>query len=181
MTTTREQELVELVSASGEAVGSATVAEAHTAPGVLHRAFSVLLFDGRGRVLLQQRAAVKTRFPLRWANTCCGHPGPSEPVTVAAWRRLGEELGIAGVDLEEAGIYTYAAVDDVTGRVEREYDHVLIGLMPADLAVTPDPAEVVAAEWVSLDSLPATGVDYAPWFRGVLDVARAADKDPLTR
>ena len=47
-----------------------------------------------GRTLLQQRAAAKTRFPLRWANACCGHPAPGEAVTVAAARRLGEELGV---------------------------------------------------------------------------------------
>ena len=51
---------------------------------MLHRAFSVLLFDDDGRTLLQQRAAVKSRFPSRWANTCCGHPGPGEPVVEAA-------------------------------------------------------------------------------------------------
>ncbi len=52
--------------------------------------------DAAGRVLLQQRAAVKTRFPLRWANSCCGHPAPGEALAVAANRRLREELGIAG-------------------------------------------------------------------------------------
>ena len=63
---------------TGRPIGSATVDEAHQAPGQLHRAFSVFLRDADGRVLLQQRAAAKTRFPLRWANTCCGHPAPGE-------------------------------------------------------------------------------------------------------
>ena len=77
MTHVREQHLVELVD-DGRARRSArrTVAAAHQPPGRLHRAFSVLLVDPDGRVLLQQRAAVKTRFPLRWANSCCGHPPP---------------------------------------------------------------------------------------------------------
>jgi isopentenyl-diphosphate delta-isomerase len=92
---TRESHVVELVDLSGRAIGAASVADAHRAPGQLHRAFSVFLRDpGNGRVLLQQRASVKTRFPLRWANSCCGHPLPGEDVTVAAQRRLAEELGI---------------------------------------------------------------------------------------
>src|SRR4051794_29088377 len=76
----RETQLVELDDADGVAIGSCTVAEAHTAPGQLHRAFSVMLLDDLGRVLVQQRAAVKTRFALRWANACCGHPAPGQTV-----------------------------------------------------------------------------------------------------
>ncbi len=90
---------MELVDTGGGAVGAATVDEAHRAPGRLHRAFSVVLVDGDGRLLLQQRAAVKTRFALRWANACCGHPAPGEPVTDAAQRRLAEELGVTTVPL----------------------------------------------------------------------------------
>ncbi|HEY0002315.1 MAG TPA: isopentenyl-diphosphate Delta-isomerase, partial [Actinoplanes sp.] len=105
--TAREAHLVELVDAAGCTAGSATVDEAHQAPGLLHRAFSVFLRDPAGRVLLQQRSAIKTRFPLRWANTCCGHPAPGEEVAVAADRRLSEELGISGVVLKEVGVYTY--------------------------------------------------------------------------
>lgn len=71
----REEHLVELVDDAGRARGQTTVAAAHQPPGRLHRAFSVLLVDPDGQVLLQRRAAVKTRFPLRWANSCCGHPG----------------------------------------------------------------------------------------------------------
>src|SRR5918997_6785641 len=101
--------LVELVDSNGQPVGSATVDQAHQAPGLMHRAFSVFLRDESGRVLLQQRAAVKTRFPLRWGNTCCGHPGPGEAVTEAAARRLVEEVGVRGVPLTELGVYSYYA------------------------------------------------------------------------
>ena len=68
---TRELELVELVDAAGTATGESTVEAAHTEPGQLHRAFSVLLVEPGGRTLLQRRAATKTRFPARWANSCC--------------------------------------------------------------------------------------------------------------
>jgi isopentenyl-diphosphate Delta-isomerase len=169
MTVERELQLVELVSPSGGAIGSSTVVWAHTAPGSLHRAFSVLLFDEQGRTLLQQRASGKTRFPLRWANACCGHPAPGEAVIAAASRRLTEELGVAGVNLVEAGIYTYRASDPTTGRIEHEYDHVLVGRVNSDLTVTADPAEVAATWWVSGE--PLTTTEYAPWLSGVLRVA----------
>ena len=86
------------------AVGSSTVERGVTCgPGLLHRAFSVLLFDAEGRTLLQRRSAAKTRFPLRWANACCGHPAPGEGVAEAAARRLAEELGVGGVGARRRG------------------------------------------------------------------------------
>ena len=167
----RELELVELVDAEGRATGSATVADAHREPGQLHRAFSVLLVDAAGRTLLQQRAAVKTRFPLRWANACCGHPKPGEPVADAAARRMAEELGFSGVALSEIGVYQYRAADPQTGRIEHEYDHVLLGRIDPATPMRPDPAEVAALHWerrdvlrTALDSAPER---YAPWLAGV--------------
>jgi isopentenyl-diphosphate Delta-isomerase len=169
--TAREEHLVELVDSSGAAVGTTTVSEAHQAPGRLHRAFSVFIRDADGRVLLQQRAAVKTRFPLRWANTCCGHPAPGEELGVAAARRLVEELGVTGVSLTTVGVYSYYAEDPATGRVEYEYDHVLLGELPAGSVPQPDPAEVADVRWVSLPELIAeidTGSrTHAPWLAGV--------------
>jgi isopentenyl-diphosphate delta-isomerase len=169
--TTREEHVVELVDASGTAVGAATVSEAHAAPGRLHRAFSVFVRDGGGRVLLQQRAAVKTRFPLRWANTCCGHPAPGESISSAADRRLAEELGLTGVSLAEVGVYAYYAEDPATGRVEYEYDHVLVGDLPAGVVPRPDPAEVADLRWVSVpelaEEISAGARAHAPWLAGV--------------
>lgn len=125
--TTRENHLVELVDDAGRTRGETTVSAAHQPPGQLHRAFSVLLVDPDGRVLLQRRASVKTRFPLRWANSCCGHPAPGESLVEAANRRLREELGAGPVELTEVGVYAYYAEDPATSRVEFEYDHVLRG------------------------------------------------------
>ena len=171
--TAREAHLVELVDDTGHALGEATVAAAHQPPGRLHRAFSVLLVDPAGRVLLQQRAAVKTRFPLRWANACCGHPAPGESLVEAANRRLGEELGTGPADLTEVGVYVYYAEDPATGRVEFEYDHVLRADVSADLRTVPDPDEVAELRWVDpteleahLDADPRA---YAPWLGGVLN------------
>lgn len=172
MISSRENHLVELVDDTGRPTGQTTVDLAHRAPGALHRAFSVLLLDSAGRVLLQQRAAVKTRFPLLWANSCCGHPAPGQLPTLAANRRLGEELGLAPVELTEIGVYVYHAEDPTTGRVEYEYDHVLCGEYPADQPIRPDPAEVADLRWVDPDEL---SIDlhrrpewYTPWLIGVL-------------
>jgi isopentenyl-diphosphate delta-isomerase len=174
MTPDREADLVELVAPDGSAAGSATVAAAHSDPGELHRAFSVLLAREDGRLLLQQRAAVKTRFPLRWANACCGHPAPGEDVITAARRRLAEEIGLGSVPLTEVGIFAYRAADPTSGRIEHEYDHVLIGTVGSP-ALRPDPAEVADIRWVQpaelreyLESRPQ---EYAPWLAGVLTVA----------
>jgi isopentenyl-diphosphate delta-isomerase len=169
---TRERDLVELVDPTGVAVGESTVDEAHRPPGQLHRAFSIVLMDPAGRLLLQRRAAVKTRFPLRWANACCGHPGPGVPVTDAALRRLDEELGVARVTVSEVGVYVYQASDPETGRVEHEYDHVLLGRVDDDLPMLPDPAEVAEVCWADPEDidrdLAKQPSGYAPWLSGVL-------------
>lgn len=176
MGTNREEHPVELVDGHGRAIGSCSVAEAHTLPGRHHRAFSVLL-TGPDGVLLQRRAAAKTRFPLRWANTCCGHPGPGESVEEAAVRRLAEEMAVSGVALREVGAFDYRAEDAATRRVEDEHDHVLVGHV-ATVAPKPDPAEVDDWRWVPLAELRAALLDhpgdYTPWLSGVVRLTEAA-------
>ncbi|MEH1164684.1 isopentenyl-diphosphate Delta-isomerase [Micromonospora sp. CPCC 205539] len=169
----REDHLVELVDDAGQAHGATTVATAHQPPGQLHRAFSVLLVDPDGQVLLQRRAAVKTRFPLRWANSCCGHPQPGESLAEAANRRLHEELGAGPVELTELGVYVYYAEDPATGRVEFEYDHVLRGDFLPGAPLLPDPTEVAELRWADPFAL-ETDLDrdprsYAPWLGGVVN------------
>jgi isopentenyl-diphosphate Delta-isomerase len=174
----REEMLVELVNEAGEPIGSATVAAAHTVPGSLHRAFSIVLVDDLGRLLLQQRAAVKTRFPLRWANACCGHPAPGSDLVTDASQRLFEELGLTGVDLHPVGVHRYQAQDPVTERIEYEYDHVLVGRLDDLSAARPDPAEVAALRWASPDKvrekLASQPWSFAPWLAGVVAVWQSA-------
>jgi isopentenyl-diphosphate Delta-isomerase len=170
----REAKLVELVDDAGRHAGVATVTAAHQAPGQLHRAFSVLLVDADGRLLLQQRAAGKTRFAMCWANACCGHPEPDEVPADAAARRTAEELGVDGIALTEIGVYVYRAEDPESGRVEHEYDHVLVGRLGADSRLVPDPTEVAAIDWCDpawlAKELAAGPRRYAPWLAGVVDV-----------
>jgi isopentenyl-diphosphate Delta-isomerase len=170
-----DHKLVELVDPTGAPVGSCPVTEAHTPPGQLHRAFSVLLFDVAGRVLLQRRALTKNRFAGRWANTCCSHPAPGEDVIESACRRLHEELGLrveAGA-LRERGRFTYRAADPGSDTVEHEFDHVLVGRHDAD--PVPLESEVHAWRWVAPEQLRtelAAAPDlHAPWLEGVLRIA----------
>lgn len=171
----RESLPVELVDPAGNAAGSCPVGEAHRAPGIPHRAFSVLIFDTAGRVLLQQRAPGKTRFPARWSNTCCGHPAPGRPVDEAAGIRLTEEMGVRA-PLTEVGVYRYRAEDPRTGFVEDEWDHVLVGKLD-DIEPNPDPAEVADYRWIHPEELRKRlrehPEEFSPWFAGVLEIAGA--------
>ncbi|HVS02847.1 MAG TPA: isopentenyl-diphosphate delta-isomerase, partial [Thermoanaerobaculia bacterium] len=87
------EELI-LVDEDDREVGHLSKAEAHAGEGVLHRAFSVLLFDRRGNLLLQRRAGGKQLWPGYWSNSCCSHPRRGESMEVATRRRLAEELGV---------------------------------------------------------------------------------------
>lgn len=164
-------ELVVLVDADGRDCGTAPKLDAHRAPGLAHRAFSVVLYTGDGRMVLQRRAAVKYHFAGRWSNACCGHPRPGEAVAAAAARRLGEELGLS-CPLEEVGSFSYQAADEASGLVEREVDHVLVGV--TDAVADPDPAEVsdvraIARAWLR-DALRRDPQSFTPWLAQVLDV-----------
>ncbi|SDP29060.1 isopentenyl-diphosphate Delta-isomerase [Actinacidiphila guanduensis] len=166
--------MLELVDESGTTLGTAEKLWAHQAPGHLHRAFSVFLFDDDGRLLLQRRALGKYHSPGVWSNTCCGHPYPGEQPFVAAARRTAEELGAAPVLLREAGTVRYNHPDPASGLVEQEYNHLFVGLVRD--ALHPDPEEIgetLFATPKELAELRATAT-FSAWFQTVLDAARPA-------
>ncbi len=174
---------VVLVDAEGEELETSDKRYAHEPPGRLHRAFSVFLFAGDEAMLVQQRASSKYHFPGVWANACCSHPEPGEELVSSARRRVAEELGIIPVpELHEVGTFTYRAVDPVSGLVEHEYDHVLVGVLPPGTVPSPDPAEVQACELVAISSVrgagPAEG--YSPWFAEALEVALSGLSSPAS-
>ncbi len=137
-----------LVDMDDHPIGTAPKMKAHE-QGLLHRAFSVFLFDG-DRLLVQQRADGKYHSGGLWSNTCCSHPGPGEDTRDAAVRRLKEELGIRVDHLEEAAAFVYrAALAD--GLSEFEYDHVLTGTYDGDWTI--DPEEVKDVRWMELSAL----------------------------
>ncbi|KAI9827150.1 MAG: isopentenyl-diphosphate delta-isomerase idi1 [Thelocarpon impressellum] len=151
--------------------------------GLLHRAFSVFLFDSSNRLLLQQRATEKITFPDMWTNTCCSHPlgVPGETgaeldaavqgVRRAAQRKLDHELGIkaAQVPLNKFNFLTrihYKAPSDGKWG-EHEIDYILFIKADVDLHVNPN--EVRATEYVSADELRAKfkdhSLNFTPWFK----------------
>jgi isopentenyl-diphosphate delta-isomerase len=141
-------EQVILVDERDRELGAGEKLRAHR-DGALHRAFSVFIFDGEGRLLLQKRARGKYHSGGFWSNTACGHPRPGEPTAAAARRRLREEMSL-DCELRKAFEFVYRAELD-GALVEHEYDHVFVGTHDAEPA--PDPAEVEAWRWVSLREL----------------------------
>lgn len=158
-------EEVILVDEQDRAIGAAEKLEVHRDGGRLHRAFSIFVFDSSGRLLLQQRAAGKYHFALRWSNTCCGHPRPGEDTLDAARRRLTEEFGFR-CELRETGTLMYRAMDLGSGLTEHEFLHVFVGRF--DDEPRPDPSEIAAFRWIdrtSLDAeLAARPEAFTPWF-----------------
>ena len=169
--------LLELVDEHGVTIGTAEKLAAHQPPGQLHRAFSVFLFDERGRLLLQQRALGKYHSPGVWSNTCCGHPYPGEAPFAAAARRTYEELGVSPSLLAEAGTVRYNHPDPDSGLVEQEYNHLFVGMVQSPLG--PDPEEVGATAFVTPDELAERHAKdaFSSWFMTVLDAARPAVRE----
>lgn len=143
------EEMVVLVDEEDAEVGHAPKSRVH-ATGERHRAVSVFLFDGQGRLLLQQRAAGKYHSPGLWSNTCCGHPRPGESALDAARRRLREEMGIV-CELTHAVTFEYRA--PVGELLEHEVDHVFTGRFSGTPA--PDAREVGGWSWRALDEVVA--------------------------
>ncbi|WP_377272350.1 isopentenyl-diphosphate Delta-isomerase [Peterkaempfera sp. SMS 1(5)a] len=169
--------LLELVDDQGRTIGTAEKLAAHQEPGRLHRAFSVFLFDAEGRLLLQRRALGKYHSPGVWSNTCCGHPYPGEQPFVAAARRTAEELGVAPALLREAGTVRYDLPDAASGLIEREWNHLFVGLVTASLR--PDPAEVEDTAFVTPEELAALRAErpFSVWFETVLQGALPAIRE----
>jgi isopentenyl-diphosphate delta-isomerase len=157
-------ERVILVDDDDFELGTADKLEAHRA-GLLHRAFSVFVYDGGGRLLLQRRAAGKYHSGGLWSNTCCSHPRPGESTMAAALRRLREEMGfVCGLTTAFTFVYRTGVGGSL---VEHEYDHVFVGQYDGD--PEPDPAEVDAWRWatpaaVRTDIRRRPG-RYTSWFR----------------
>lgn len=138
------EEQVILVDEHDEEIGVADKLNAHRI-GHLHRAISVFVFDTRGRLLLQRRAAGKYHSGGLWSNTCCSHPRPGESSPVAAQRRLWEEMGF-GCDLTERFSFVYRAVLS-NQLIENEYDHVFFGRFDG----VPVPNRDEADDWMWMD------------------------------
>ncbi|MEI7932861.1 MAG: isopentenyl-diphosphate Delta-isomerase [Alphaproteobacteria bacterium] len=153
-----------LVDAQDRETGRTAKLAAHQL-GQLHRAISVCIIDGAGRMLLQRRAPGKYHSAGLWANACCSHPRPGESASSAAARRLNEELGIVCPLLPTA--QTLYRADVGSGLIENEFVHLFAGEYHGE--IRPDPHEVELTRWISANEMrreiDASPADYAIWLR----------------
>mgnify|MGYP003666343798 CR=1 FL=1 len=162
------EEKVILVNENDEQIGLMPKMEAHE-KALLHRAFSVFIFNDKNELMLQQRALSKYHTPGLWTNTCCSHQREGESNIEAGTRRLQEEMGFT-TDLKETISFIYKAPFD-NGLTEHELDHILIGHYDDVPKINPD--EVETYKWMTLDAVKKDMVlnpgIYTAWFKIIFE------------
>jgi isopentenyl-diphosphate Delta-isomerase len=161
-------ENVILVDTHDTPVGQMEKMEAHR-KGELHRALSILVFNSKGEMLLQQRAFTKYHTPGLWSNTACSHPRPGEESLDAATRRLGEEMGFT-TQLSNSFEFIYKAHFD-NGLIEHEYDHVFFGTFDGVPVINPEEANNY--KWINpvtlMEDIRSAPGLYTVWFRIIIE------------
>ena len=162
------EEKVILVDVDDKPIGEMPKQECHV-KGVLHRAFSVFVFNSQGQILLQQRAFSKYHSPGLWTNTCCSHPRVGETTLEAANRRLHEEMGF-DCHLTEKFAFTYQA-EVGCGLIEHEIDHVFFGFSDEKPIINRE--EVESWKYITLNDLKhdieLNPQNYTQWFKIIFD------------
>jgi isopentenyl-diphosphate Delta-isomerase len=158
---------IPLVDADDNVIGYAEKLEVHL-KGLLHRAFSILVFNNKNEVLIHQRAFGKYHSPGLWTNTCCGHPNAGETMESAVHRRLQEEMGF-DCDLSHKFSFRYKAEFD-NGLTENEIDHVYVGVFNDTFTVNPE--EVADYKWIPIEEtkelILQNPEDFTVWFREIM-------------
>jgi isopentenyl-diphosphate Delta-isomerase len=158
---------IPLVNKNDEIIGHGEKLEVHV-KGLLHRAFSILIFNKNKEMLVHQRAFTKYHSGGLWTNACCGHPNEGEEIEMAIHRRLLEEMGF-DCDLTYAFTLRYRANLD-KGLVENEIDHVYVGHYDGHFEVNPD--EVANYKWVGVSALQkeidSNPDNFTVWFKEIL-------------
>jgi isopentenyl-diphosphate delta-isomerase len=161
-------EHVILVDEDDNEIGTLEKMEAHHS-GKLHRAFSVLLFNSKGDILLQKRAKTKYHSGGLWTNTCCSHPLPNEPIQDAIRRKLNQEMGIS-VQTEFAYKFMYQTPLE-NNLIEHEYDHVYTGIFDGEPNINPH--EVEDWRFISRDQLrneiKSKPEEFTFWFKLIVE------------
>jgi isopentenyl-diphosphate delta-isomerase len=159
-----------LVDEKDNEIGAMEKLAAHQNGGVLHRAFSIFIFNDEGKMLLQQRAASKYHFGGLWTNACCSHPRVGETIEAATARRLPEEFNFQ-TPLQKLFSFLYRAHDEKTDLTEHELDHVFIGKWNG--VPRPNADEIQNWRWIEIEELRTdiaqNPARYTPWFRIVLE------------
>ncbi|MFD1063389.1 isopentenyl-diphosphate Delta-isomerase [Winogradskyella litorisediminis] len=163
-----KEELVILVNEKDEQIGLMPKMEAHE-KAVLHRAFSVFIFNDKNELMLQQRALHKYHSPGLWTNTCCSHQRDGETNLEAGKRRLEEEMGFT-TDLKETISFIYKAPFD-NGLTEHELDHIMVGHYQSEPNINKE--EVEAWKWMHLEDV-KTDIKqnpevYTAWFKIIFE------------
>lgn len=155
-----------LVDTNDNPIGKEEKLKAHK-EGLLHRAFSVFIYNSDGEMLLQQRAVKKYHSGGLWSNTCCSHP-VSEKMKKEAEDRLESEMGLR-CKLQKKGEFIYMAELE-NGIIEHEYDHIFVG--KNDENPIPDPEEAEDYRWVSLEKLEKeideSPEKFTPWLKIII-------------
>lgn len=176
-----ESEELILVDTEDNEIGYGSKAECHDGAGVLHRAFSLFLFNDEGELLLQQRATDKRLWPEFWSNSCCSHPRRGETLEIATMRRLSDELNIAA-ELEYVYQFCYEATFGEAGS-ENELCHVFLGKVDGE--VRPNDSEIASTRFVSGSELDAELAEFperfTPWFKKEWQSLRCDYADQLGR
>jgi isopentenyl-diphosphate delta-isomerase len=163
-----KEELVILVNENDEQIGLMPKMEAHE-KAVLHRAFSVFVFNDKNELLLQQRAANKYHSPLLWTNTCCSHQRNGEKNIEAGKRRLQEEMGFV-CELEEKTSFIYKAPFD-NGLTEHELDHIMVGYYNNNPVINRE--EVESFQWMKIEDVKLDMDEnpeiYTAWFKIIFE------------
>ena len=164
-----KEEQIVLVDEINNVLGYMGKLEAHQ-KALLHRAISVIIFNSKGEMLIQQRALTKYHWAGIWSNTCCSHPRKDETFQAAAERRLFEELGIK-TPLKEEFHFIYKAYDEPSGLTEWEYDTVFTGVCDDSFEFNKD--EVVSIRWLKteelLSDIEKNPEQYSFWFKIILE------------
>jgi isopentenyl-diphosphate delta-isomerase len=159
---------ITLVNSQDEIIGYEEKLKVHQ-QGLLHRAFSVLIFNKEGKALLHKRAEGKYHSPGLWTNTCCGHPNEGESNADAAFRRLEEEMGFQ-TSLTHQFTFRYRAEFE-NGLIENEIDHVYFGEYEGEFEVNPE--EVSDYKWLSLSEIKKdieeNSANYTVWFKEIVE------------
>ncbi|MGB0975301.1 MAG: isopentenyl-diphosphate Delta-isomerase [Flavobacteriaceae bacterium] len=162
------EEQVILVNENDEQIGLMPKMEAHE-KALLHRAFSVFVFNDNNELMLQQRALDKYHSPGLWTNTCCSHQREGESNLDAGKRRLFEEMGFV-TELKETTSFIYKAPFD-NGLTEHELDHIMIGTYNDN--PKPNKDEVNAWKWMALEDVKHSVKEqpdlYTEWFKIIFD------------
>jgi isopentenyl-diphosphate delta-isomerase len=159
-----DNQQVILVDEHDNALGAMDKMEAHQ-KGLIHRAFSIFIFNSRGEMLLQQRALTKYHSAGLWSNSCCSHPCPGEEVKEAAIRRLNEELGFE-TSLKKIFDFIYQ-VSFENGLVENEFDHVFVGVYDGNVKMNSEEVSdytFMPMEQIALELKNKPG-NYTEWFK----------------